>query len=90
MFGIRISPYEEVICAWVILKAVAMTTAEELKSFCLTNFAESKAPKFIKFVDNFNIQSAIGKTQWTKLAEVYKLERKHWTLESPELTIKLN
>ena len=77
VFGLKVNAYEEVICAWVILKdAGVASSADELRSFCLANFAESKVPKFIKFVDNLATHSMTGKIQRSKLAEAYRLERK--------------
>ena len=77
MFGIKLNEYEEAICAWVVLKDTSLQTkAEEIIKFCMDNIADNKVPKYVKFVEDFENKTSLGKLQRSKMAEIYKEERK--------------
>ena len=75
MFGIKVGQYEEAVCAWIKLKDKSVgTTIEDIKAFCKENFADSKAPRHIKFVDEFTDKTSLGKLQRTRMGELFKQE----------------
>ena len=64
----------EELCAWVKLKPNSEpVNIQELKEFCKGQIAHFKIPKYIKFVDNFQI-NATGKVQKFKMQEQMKKE----------------
>ena len=76
VFGIKVSQFEEAICAWIKLKDESLgTTVEEIKAFCKENFADVKNPRYIKIIDDYADKTSLGKLQRTKIAEVYRQER---------------
>ena len=77
VFGIKISQFEEAVCAWIKLKDKSSgTTVEDIRAFCKENFADTKAPKYIKIVEDFPEKTSLGKLQRGKFAEVFKQECK--------------
>ena len=77
VFGIKLNEYEEAICAWVVLKDKSVQTkAEDVIKFCKDNFADNKVPKYVKIVDDFDNKTLLGKLQRSKMAEIYREERK--------------
>jgi len=66
--GVPDARYVEELCAWVKLKAGATLSEEELRNFCRANLAHYKAPRYIRFVDEFP-QTVTGKIQKFKIRE---------------------
>ena len=75
VFGIPINKYEELICAWIILKDAGSgkTDVQEIIQFCLDNFAENKMPKAIKFVESLP-KTAFGRVDRSLIATLYRAE----------------
>lgn len=60
--------YGEEVCAFVIKKADAEVTEEEIKNYVTKNLAKHKTPKYVLFTDSFPM-TASGKIQKFKLRE---------------------
>ena len=60
--GVPDPTYGEELCAWVKLKPGASADPEEIQSFCKSQIAHYKIPRYIKFVDNFPM-TVTGKVQ---------------------------
>jgi fatty-acyl-CoA synthase len=57
------------LCAWVVLKADAAATEEEIREFCRGKIAHYKVPRYVKFVAEFPM-TVTGKIQKYKMREV--------------------
>jgi fatty-acyl-CoA synthase len=66
--GVPDARYVEELCAWVKLKAGATLSEDELRNFCRANLAHYKAPRYIRFVEEFP-QTVTGKIQKFKIRE---------------------
>lgn len=60
--GVPDHKYGEVVCAWIILRADAELTAEDIRTFCEGQIAHYKIPHHVKFVDQFPM-TVTGKIQ---------------------------
>lgn len=60
--GVPDHKYGEVVCAWIILRADAELTAEDIRAFCEGQIAHYKIPHHVKFVDQFPM-TVTGKIQ---------------------------
>jgi len=77
VFGVPISDYETIICAWILLKDKSIQTShEELKEFCCSRLDAHKVPKHMKFVDEFP-RNALGKFVRQEMATQFKQELKY-------------
>lgn len=61
MFGVPDSRYGEELCAWVKLRDGALSEAEVV-AFCRASIAHYKAPKYVRFVQEFPM-TVTGKVQ---------------------------
>jgi fatty-acyl-CoA synthase len=68
VFGIPSARLGEEVAAWVKLKEGERATEEEIRAFCLEALARFKAPKFIRFVEEFPM-TVTGKIQKFKMRE---------------------
>ena len=50
MFGVPDPKYGEEVCAWIVLKAGATTTEQEIRDFCRDQIAHYKVPRYVRFV----------------------------------------
>ena len=66
--GVPDPKYGEELAAWIKLKAGQQLTADEVRTFCKSNLAHFKVPKYIKFVDAFP-QTVTGKIQKFKIRD---------------------
>ncbi len=61
-FGVPDSHYGEQLCAWIRLKDGAALNEMEVVAFCKANIAHYKAPKYVRFVQDFPM-TVTGKVQ---------------------------
>jgi acyl-CoA synthetase (AMP-forming)/AMP-acid ligase II len=73
VFGVPINDYEQITCAWVVLKKEKEVTIDELKQFCSGKISDYKIPQFIKIVDKMIVNN-IGKYSRKDMIEKYKDE----------------
>ncbi|HTT09343.1 MAG TPA: AMP-binding protein [Burkholderiaceae bacterium] len=50
VFGVPDPKYGEEVCAWIVLKAGATTTEQEIRDFCRDQIAHYKVPRYVRFV----------------------------------------
>jgi fatty-acyl-CoA synthase len=62
VFGVPDPRYGEEICAWVVRKPGTMLAEEDLRTFCRTQIAHYKVPRYIRFVDSLPM-TVTGKAQ---------------------------
>ena len=62
VFGVPDAKYGEEICAWIILKADATATEEEIKEFCRGQIAHYKVPRYVRLRDELPM-TVTGKAQ---------------------------
>jgi fatty-acyl-CoA synthase len=62
IIGVPDPKFGEEVMAWVVLKAAATMTAEEVKQFCRGKIARYKIPRYVRFVDSFPM-TVSGKVQ---------------------------
>ncbi len=62
MFGVPDAKYGEEICAWIVLKADATATEDEIKEFCRGQIAHYKVPRYVRFRDELPM-TVTGKAQ---------------------------
>jgi fatty-acyl-CoA synthase len=67
--GVPDPKYGEELCAWLKLKAGCECTVDEIRSFCQSNLARYKVPRYVKFVEAFP-QTVTGKIQKFKIREL--------------------
>lgn len=73
VIGVPSNTYGEEVMAYIILKNGMNATEEEIMKYCKENFSRYKAPKHVKFVEEFPL-TASGKVQKFKLRELAKKE----------------
>jgi fatty-acyl-CoA synthase len=61
-FGLPDRHYGEQLCVWVRLRKDVKLTEEEVVAFCRASIAHYKAPKYVRFVDDFPM-TVTGKAQ---------------------------
>jgi fatty-acyl-CoA synthase len=61
-FGVPDRHYGEQLCVWVRLRKDAKLTEDEVVAFCRASIAHYKAPKYVRFVDEFPM-TVTGKAQ---------------------------
>ncbi len=66
--GVPDARFIEEVCAWIRLKPGKSATEEELRTYCKTNLAHFKVPRYIRLVDEFP-QTVTGKIQKFKIRE---------------------
>jgi len=66
--GVPDVKFGEELCAWIILRAGAQVSDEDIRAFCRGQIAHFKIPRYIKFVDGFPT-TATGKVQKYLLRE---------------------
>ena len=62
VFGVPDAKYGEEVAAWVVLKADAQSSSDEIRAFCKDRIAHYKVPRYIKFVDSLPM-TVTGKPQ---------------------------
>ena len=73
VFGVKKSDFEDILCAWIILKDPSKTSLDDLRSFCQKRISVYKNPKHIKIVKDFPT-SSIGKILKSEMSKIYKQE----------------
>jgi fatty-acyl-CoA synthase len=68
VIGVPDARYGEELCAWIVLKAGAAATGDEIKDFCRGKIAHYKVPRYVKFVGEFPM-TVTGKVQKYKMRE---------------------
>jgi fatty-acyl-CoA synthase len=66
--GVPDAKYGEELCACIILRPGAQSSAEEIRKFCRDQIAYYKVPRYVKFVDSFPM-TVTGKVQKFLLRE---------------------
>jgi fatty-acyl-CoA synthase len=61
-FGVPDKHYGEQLCVWIKLRKDAKLTGEEVVAFCRASIAHYKAPKYVRFVEDFPM-TVTGKAQ---------------------------
>jgi fatty-acyl-CoA synthase len=61
-FGVPDKHYGEQLCVWIKLRKDAKLSEEEVVAFCRASIAHYKAPKYVRFVDDFPM-TVTGKAQ---------------------------
>lgn len=56
------SRYCEEVCAWVVLKAGAHSSEDEIRDFCKGQIAHYKVPRYVRLVDSLPM-TVTGKAQ---------------------------
>jgi fatty-acyl-CoA synthase len=67
--GVPDERYGEELMAWVIVRAGASITEEELRAYCKGQIAHYKIPRYVKLVDSFPM-TVTGKVQKFKMRQV--------------------
>jgi fatty-acyl-CoA synthase len=62
VFGVPDEKYGEEVCAWIKVRAGAAVAEEEIRAFCKGQIAHYKAPRYVRFVDEFPM-TVTGKVQ---------------------------
>jgi len=62
VFGVPDPKYGEEVCAWIVLKAGAAATEQEIRDFCRDQIAHYKVPRYVRFVDALPM-TVTGKAQ---------------------------
>ncbi|MEO8523293.1 MAG: AMP-binding protein [Caldimonas sp.] len=73
VIGVPDSKYGEELCAWIILKAGATATDEDIRAFCRGQIAHYKVPRHVRFVDSFPM-TITGKIQKFVMRDEMKRE----------------
>ncbi|HUE28154.1 MAG TPA: AMP-binding protein [Solirubrobacteraceae bacterium] len=68
VIGVPDERYGEELMAWVVPRAGAELTEEQVKDFCRGKIAHFKVPRYVKFVDSFPM-TVTGKVQKFKMRE---------------------
>ena len=68
VIGVPDERYGEELMAWVIPRAGASLTEDEVRDFCNGQIAHYKIPRYVKFVDSFPM-TVTGKVQKFKMRE---------------------
>jgi fatty-acyl-CoA synthase len=68
VIGVPDERYGEELMAWIVPRAGASPSEEEIKDFCRGQIAHFKVPRYIKFVDGFPM-TVTGKVQKFKMRE---------------------
>ncbi len=69
IIGVPDKKYGEELMAWIQLRDVETSTAEEIQAFCKDKIAYYKIPKYIKFVDSFPL-TVTGKVRKVEMREI--------------------
>jgi fatty-acyl-CoA synthase len=62
VFGVPDDKYGEEVCAWIKIRAGVAVAEEEIRAFCKGQIAHYKAPRYVRFVDEFPM-TVTGKVQ---------------------------
>ena len=62
VFGVPDTKYGEEVAAWIVLKANAKTSSDEIRAFCKERISHYKVPRYIKFVESLPM-TVTGKPQ---------------------------
>jgi fatty-acyl-CoA synthase len=62
VIGVPDQKFGEELCAWIVLRAEATATADDIREFCRGQIAHYKIPRYIKFVEGYPM-TATGKVQ---------------------------
>jgi fatty-acyl-CoA synthase len=68
VIGVPDERYGEELMAWVVLRAGAAPSEEDLREFCRGKIAHFKVPRYVKFVDSFPM-TVTGKVQKFKMRQ---------------------
>ena len=68
VIGVPDERYGEELMAWVIPRAGAALTEQDVREFCRGTIAHFKIPRYVKFVDGFPM-TVTGKVQKFKMRE---------------------
>jgi len=68
VIGVPDERYGEELMAWVIARAGAALTEQDVREFCRGKIAHFKIPRYVKFVDGFPM-TVTGKVQKFKMRE---------------------
>ena len=71
--GVPDPKYGEELCAWIIPKADAAPTEDDIREFCKGRIAHYKSPRYIRFVQSFPL-TITGKVQKFKIRETMQQE----------------
>jgi fatty-acyl-CoA synthase len=66
--GVPDERYGEELCAWVVPRADATLTEDEVREFCRASLAHFKVPRYVVFTDGFPM-TVTGKVQKYKMRE---------------------
>jgi fatty-acyl-CoA synthase len=69
VIGVPDERYGEELMAWIVPRAGAELTEEDIKGFCHGKIAHFKIPRYVKFVDGFPM-TVTGKVQKFKMREI--------------------
>ena len=73
VFGVADPRYGEELCAWVKLRADAVLTEEDIRTYCRNKIAHQKVPRYVRFVDGFPM-TVTGKMQKFLMREAMERE----------------
>ncbi len=73
VIGVPDRKYGEELCAWIILKAGATATDEDVREFCRGQIAHYKVPRYVRFVDSFPM-TITGKIQKFVMRDAMRVE----------------
>ena len=71
--GVPDPKYGEELCAWIIPKADAAPTEDDIRDFCKGRIAHYKIPRYLRFVSAFPM-TITGKVQKFKIRETMQQE----------------
>ena len=68
VFGVPDPKFGEEVCAWIVLKAGASATEQDIRDFCRGQIATYKIPRYVRFVTEFPV-TVTGKVQKFRMRE---------------------
>ncbi|MNF05827.1 putative sulfoacetate--CoA ligase [compost metagenome] len=73
MIGVSDRKYGEELCVWIVPRAGASISEDDIRAFCDGQIARYKIPRYIRFVDGFPMTLS-GKVQKFKMREMMEEE----------------
>jgi len=73
VFGVADPKLGEDVCAWIVLKAGATATEDEVREFCRGQIAHYKIPRYVRFVKELP-KTVTGKAQKFAMREAMMRE----------------
>ncbi len=73
VIGVPDHKYGEELCAWIILREGEQASADDIRSYCRSQIADYKIPRYVKFVESFPM-TITGKIQKFMMRKIMQEE----------------